>query len=187
MISKWEIGSSLFDIIFINLFVEVLGIMVLEFLSVKELFKFVLNEEVNFKIIIKFKVLYFIVLGLFIVVLFIFLFGNYLVIKNEEVIGMIFIVIFIIFLISSIIMYLVNNVWFRGFYMKYFYRKFYDLVFYKYNLVVIDIVSIILYVLIFMVNYLVFLLIIVIVISIFILLGKFRFVKFIMYILKDRN
>lgn len=64
---------------------------------------------------------------------------------NEEAIGMILIVISIIFLISIIITYLVNNVWFRGLYTKYFYRKPYDLVFYKYNLVVIDLVSITLY------------------------------------------
>lgn len=100
---------------------------------------------VNLKIITKFKVLYFIALGLFIVALLIFPFGNYLVKNNEEAIGMILIVISIIFLISIIITYLVNNVWFRGLYTKCFYRKPYDLVFYKYNLAVIDIVSITLY------------------------------------------
>lgn len=141
----------------------------------------------NLKIITKFKVLYFIALGLFIVALLIFPFGSYLVTKNEEAIGMILIVISIIFLISSIITYLVNNVWFRGLYTKYFYRKPYDLVFYKYNLVVIDIVSITLYALTLIVNHLAFLLIIAIVISTLILLGKLRFVKSTMHTLKDRN
>lgn len=187
VISKWETGSSLPDITLINPLAEVLGITVSELLSAKELSKPVLNEEVNLKIITKFKVLYFIALGLFIVSLLIFPFGNYLVTKNEEAIGMILIVISIIFLISSIITYLVNNVWFRGLYTKYFYRKPYDLVFYKYNLVVIDIVSITLYALTLMVNHLAFLLIIAIVISTLIFLGKLRFVKSTMHTLKDRN
>lgn len=187
VVSKWETGSSLPDITLINPLAEVLGITVSELLSAKELSKPVLNEEVNLKIITKFKVLYFIALGLFIVSLLIFPFGNYLVTKNEEAIGMILIVISIIFLISSIITYLVNNVWFRGLYTKYFYRKPYDLVFYKYNLVVIDIVSITLYALTLMVNHLAFLLIIAIVISTLILLGKLRFVKSTMHTLKDRN
>ena len=187
VISKWETGSSLPDITLINPLAEVLGITVSELLSAKELSKPVLNEEVNLKIITKFKVLYFIALGLFIVALLIFPFGNYLVTKNEEAIGMILIVISIIFLISSIITYLVNNVWFRGLYTKYFYRKPYDLVFYKYNLVVIDIVSITLYALTLIVNHLAFLLIIAIVISTLILLGKLRFVKSTMHTLKDRN
>lgn len=187
VISKWETGSSLPDITLINPLAEVLGITVSELLSAKELSKPVLNEEVNLKIITKFKVLYFIALGLFIVSLLIFPFGNYLVTKNEEAIGMILIVISIIFLISSIITHLVNNVWFRGLYTKYFYRKPYDLVFYKYNLVVIDILSITLYALTLMVNHLAFLLIIAIVISTLILLGKLRFVKSTMHTLKDRN
>ena len=187
VISKWETGSSLPDITLINPLAEVLGITVSELLSAKELSKPVLNEEVNLKIITKFKVLYFIAFGLFVLPILIFPLINYLITHDEEALGVVFIIISLIIWICSVVLYVVNNIWYRLYYLKYFYRKPYDTAFYRYNLVVIDVISIALYALTLIVNHLTFLIGIAIIISTIIFLGKHKLAKSTMYIFKNRN
>ena len=144
VISKWETGTSLPDLSLVNALSEVLEISVNELLSAKELTKPVTNELVDDGLIYQYKLKFIIAVALMVFgVILIPIYMSF----YEENLAIILMVISVAFILLSLTIFIANIIKFRGTYTKFYYQKPYDRVFYLYNLVIIDIISLSLFLL----------------------------------------
>lgn len=144
VISKWETGASLPDLSLVNAISEVLEISVSELLSAKELIKPVTNESTDDNLIYqyKFKFIVSVALMVFGVILIPIYMSFY-----EDDLAIILMVISIAFILLSLTVFISNIIKFRSTYTKKYYQKPYDQVFYLYNLTIIDVISLCLFLL----------------------------------------
>jgi len=132
-ISKWENGGSYPEITLLSTIAKVLQIDVTSLLGANDMSEKEVNkdeEEVyDDKKISKFKTLVIISIGLIIIGIIVSLFSE----GNKYIITL-----GIIFFLSGIILYIITVVNFRGFYKNKFFRKEYDITYYKYSLLFIQ-------------------------------------------------
>jgi len=144
VISKWETGASLPDLSLVNALSEVLEISLDELLSAKELTKPVSNETTDERLIYHYKLKFIVSVALMVFgVILIPIYMSF----YEDSLAIILMVLSIAFILAGLTIYIANIIKFRSTYLKLYYQKPYDQVFYRYNLAIIDVISLTIYLL----------------------------------------
>lgn len=144
VISKWETGASLPDLSLVNALSEALEISVSELLSAKELTKPVSNETTDDNLIYQYKFKFIVSVALMVFGLI--LIPIYMSFYTDDL-AIILMILSIAFILLSLTIFISNIIKFRSTYTKMFYQKPYDQVFYRYNLAIIDVISLTIYLL----------------------------------------
>lgn len=146
VISKWETGTSYPDLTIINALAKELEIPITKLLDLPELTKPIEAEKVDDKLIVKYKTNFIISMTILIVSLIMFvIIATHQI--EDDTLNFIAFFIFLITTIGSIVYYFINNMKFRNEYTKHFVREPYDLLYYKYNLVTLDLMKVIIFIL----------------------------------------
>ncbi len=141
IISKWETGVSYPDLTIINALSQVLDVSVSELLDAPELTKTIEPVSINQHMIHKYKMYFMISMGLLLLAVILTpLLGVTANLGKDNKIAFVLVVILMaISIISSVIIFTMNNMRFRSFYITQFYRMPYDKLYYRFNLILTDI------------------------------------------------